>query len=229
MVTLGELAARAGKGSRAPVAEGGPSPGPTRFGGAKPPAEGKPPAPAAGAAGRRAERGGGGGGQRWGLGRGGRWGEPASRADPPRPAGGGRTWSKVLRRRQGTQARRLRPNSSGREAGGTSAEPPSRGPPLAFPRAPPPSAIFFSWPWRLAPPPASVCRSAAFHPAGRRPEGDSVQCGGPGRKRGPGCGAGAPPPPKKTPTPPAIAPERPIRQTMGPLSRLGFPRFGCVR
>ena len=162
MVTLGELAARAGKGSRAPVAEGGPSPGPTRFGGAKLPSGGGEAASAGGGGCRpRGREGWGRRGPRVGVGAAGAGGAsrpagPIPPARPPRPAGGGRTWSKVLRRRQGTQARRLRPNSSGREAGGTSAEPPSRGPPLAFPRAPPPSAIFFSWPWRLAPP-ASVC------------------------------------------------------------------------
>ena len=77
---------------------------------------------------------------------------------------------------------------------------------------------------------AKLVRRASRHPGGRRPEGDSVQCGAPGRKRGPGCGVGAPPPPETPPTPPAIAPERPIRQTVGAKPSLAWlgPVPGCL-
>ena len=144
----------------------------------------------------------------WGAGGASQPGRPPSPA-PPAPSapagrgdGRGRTWSKVLRRRQGTQARRLRPNSSGREAGGTSAEPPSRGPPLAFPRAPPPSAIF----WRLS---ALALRLSLWKPGGcdnPPPGGLKLKSGEmpkvPGRARTPPEAPRTrciPPPPPKVP------------------------------
>ena len=58
-----------------------------------------------------------------------------------------------------------------------------------------------------------------FHPAGRRPEGDSVQCGAPGRKQGPDCGAGTPPPPKKPP------PQSPPNGRFGFVKQTGVDRL----